>query len=599
MGLGLKCCIMEHGSRAACHSHKSLVLELSDRRRRVSGCQTMIYVQKNVNYLNKYGILRSIGLDPAAITVHRRAKRRFCSSNNNATSTQVTTEFQESPRPNDNNTCTSNVEIDQPKACNRTYLRGLVAVSVVIGTLSDAGWVLSPWYHGSAAHADDWYPRRHHRLLKSQSTTDSLVLKNDRKKKRRKEQEKKTRIQREQQALEDAIQEARVKDDVLLQSMDSLKKIFSPSKEKKASYSVGVSARPPPAAYYGHAIKQRDAPIPYGMGILWGLVGLGVLLFLKNKFGWDFGHLWRKNNGGTSGRWVRDRSLGGRMVFIPDSSTPKAPRPLWDDLPGEEELKKTRSIPGYISDDDDIESSSRQESSKVEKKTIVPVWWAPPAGVSYVSATRKEELQKQAGAILRQLQNKKVELGQDYDLPLLVSLRNTCHNGGGLKVTASTQSGRDSMLRMSVKHSLENPKSSLGGYEPSRFVSGIASDLDVPQDRAITIVHAEIASLCRNSLIDAEAAFRSQDEAMISRSLSRVIHALQSFPIPPGSPEMEMVGRSVMRTTSLEFRKAVFFSAGSIDLSIAPIIAEIVGFDPDLVMPQLLMQIQNVNTQEG
>ena len=575
---------MQHGSRTACHFHKSLVLELFDRRRRVSGCQTSIYAQKNVNCYSGNGILRSRGLDPGVIIVHRCGTRRFCSSNENAT-------------------CTSDVEIhDQPKSFDPSYLRGLVAVSVVIGTLSDALWVLSPWHQGSAAHADEWYPRRHHRRLKTQSASDSLVLKNDRKKKRRKEQEKKTRAQREKQALEEAIQEVRVKDDVLLQSMDSLKKMFSPSNEKKPSYSVGVSARPPPAAYYGHAIKQRDAPLPYGMGILWGLVGLGVFLFMKNKFGWNFGHLWRKQEGGASGKWVRDRSLGGRMVFIPDSSTPKTPRPLWDDLPGEEELKKTRSIPGYISDSDEDDrtgSSSRGEFSKVENKTSVPVWWAPPAGVSYVSASRKEELQKQAGSILRQLQNEKVELGQDYDLPLLVSLRNTCHNGGGLKVTASTQSGRDSMLRMSVKHSLENPKSSLGGYEPSRFVSGIASDLDVPQDRAITIVHAEIASLCRNSLIDAEAAFRSQDEAMISRSLSRVIHALQSFPMPPGSPEMEMVGRSVMRTTSLEFRKAVFFSAGSIDLSIAPIIAEIVGFDPDLVMPQLLLQMQNVNNQEG
>jgi len=55
---------------------------------------------------------------------------------------------------------------------------------------------------------------------------------------------------------------------------------------------------------------------------------------------------------------------------------------------------------------------------------------------------------------------------------------------------------------------------------------------------------------------------------------------------------MEMVGRSVMRTTSLELRKAVFFSAGSVDLSVAPVVAEMLGFDPSLVMPQLITQLQ-------
>lgn len=47
-----------------------------------------------------------------------------------------------------------------------------------------------------------------------------------------------------------------------------------------------------------------------------------------------------------------------------------------------------------------------------------------------------------------------------------------------------------------------------------------------------------------------------------------------------------------MRTTSLEFRKAVFFSAGSVDLSTAPVVAEMLGFQPDLVMPQLIAQMQ-------
>lgn len=441
--------------------------------------------------------------------------------------------------------------------------------------------------------SSEWQPRRHHRRLKMQSSLDKLMLRNERRRKRKQENEKKTRLQLEQDELDKALKQAKMKDDVLLQSMESIKNAFGKHKDSaKPSYSVGVTARPPPSAYYGHSIRQRDSPLPIGMTLVWGIVAFGIVWFLKNTFGWTLPGRGR-TQGGMRGRWVRDRSLGGRMVFIEDSAAPKTPRPLWDDLPGEEELKETKTIPGYISDTDEVEQPT------TASKRSIPVWWAPPEPVKYVSKTRKEELQKQADSLVRQLQNEKIELGQDYSLRGLVDLRMTCNNGGGLTVATSTQSGRDSMLRMAIKHSLDNPKSSLGGYEPSRFVSGIASDLNVPQDRAITIVHAEIASVCRNALIDAEASFRSQDERLLSRSLFKVIHALQSFPIPPQSPEMEMVGRSIMRTTSLEFRKAVFFTAGAADLSIAPVVAEIVGFDPQLVMPQLLMQIQSSQDQKA
>lgn len=441
--------------------------------------------------------------------------------------------------------------------------------------------------------------RRHNRRLQTESALDRLMLKNDRRKKRKNEHERAKKARAEKEELERALHEAKIKDDVLLQSVESIKqalKATSPASSGPApKFSVSARGRPMPSAVYG-SIRQRDSPLPAGMGILWGLAGLAVFVYLKNKFGWSFSWLMGGRQVGAAGRWVRDRSLGGRMVFIEGTKKAATPRPLWDDLPGEEEAQKKRTVPGYLSGSDeegaDDDGNAASGTGGKGAKNAKPVWFAPPQPVKYVSKDRREDLQKQADGLVRKLQNEKVELGQDYSLRSLVDLRQTCNNGGGLTVTASTQSGRDSMLRMAVKHSLEHPKSSLGGYEPSRFVSGLATDLGVPEDRAITIVHAEIASTCRNALIDAEAAFRAQDERLISRSLSKILHAIQSFPIPSGSAEMEMVGRSVMRTTSLEFRKAVFFSAGSVDLSVAPVVAEMLGFDPSLVMPQLITQLQ-------
>ena len=386
--------------------------------------------------------------------------------------------------------------------------------------------------------------RRHHRRLQTASALDRQLLKNDRRKKKKKENERAKKARAEKEELERAIKEAKLKDDVLLQSVESIKQALHANNSPKAvsKFSVSARGRPSPSSVYG-SIRQRDSPIAAGMGIVWGLVGVAVFLFLKNKFGWSFSWLMGGQKGSSSGRWVRDRSLGGRMVFIEDTKKPSAPRPLWDDLPGEEEAQKKRTVPGYLSGSDEDDASEVAGDELSRKKKVAPVWWAPPQPVKYVSKDRKADLQKQADGLVRKLQNEKVELGQDYSLRGLVDLRQTCNNGGGLTVTASTQSGRDSMLRMAVKHSLEHPKSSLGGYEPSRFVSGLAVDLGVPEERAITIVHAEIASTCRNALIDAEAAFRAQDEMLLSRSLSKIMHALQCFPVPSSSAEMEMVGR--------------------------------------------------------
>lgn len=476
--------------------------------------------------------------------------------------------------------CSSSDVSDASDASTKNVAVGWVAVVVSLGTVGVP-----------AAQGSEWYPRRHTRRIKSQSSLDSLLLKNDRRKKRQRERETKLAQQKEEEELRLKMNEARSDDALVANVRKAMSNMFG---DGKVVHSVGVSARPPPSAYYGHAIRQREAPVSAGMLLVCGMVGVGIFVALKNKFGWTFSFGRIGQGSQKSGRWVRDRSLGGKMVFIedsPSSSKRNQPRPLWEDLPGDEEDIKVGALPGYGSDD---------VTEEEEQGVKTPMWYAPPAGAGYVSASRRDELQKQANSLVRQLQNQKVESGLDYSLSELVSLRLTCHKGGGLTVTPSTQSGRDSMLRMAVKHSLSNPSSSLGGYEPARFVSGIASDIGVPQERAVTIVHAEIASMCRNSLIDAEAAFRSQDEPLLSRSLSKVIHALQNFPIPVGSAEMDMVGRSVMQSTSLEFRKAVFFSAGAIDLSIAPIIAEAVGFDPDLVMPQLIMEMQSrQQTQRG
>jgi hypothetical protein len=282
--------------------------------------------------------------------------------------------------------------------------------------------------------------------------------------------------------------------------------------------------------------------------------------------------------------------LGGKLVFVPGngssaSNGSSGARLLWDDALDKElcSTATTQSIPNDTS------------ASKV-----TPEWWAPPPGAKYVPVNRKEELARESRAILRELEDGKLLRGQDYPLFGLVKLRTVCHDGGGLKVKPRTENGRDAMLRAGVKYALElsysveKPAPTLGGFEPGRFVSGLATTLDVPEARAITITHAEVAAACRSAMIDAEAGYRAQDNAGVFRALGRMVAMLKAFPLPPKSAETELVGRSIQAQTTLEFRRAVFLTAGSVDMAVAPVIAEMLGFDPALVMPQLLTQMAAV-----
>ena len=78
-----------------------------------------------------------------------------------------------------------------------------------------------------------------------------------------------------------------------------------------------------------------------------------------------------------------------------------------------------------------------------------------------------------------------------------------------------------------------------------------------------------------------------------------MVAILDAFQLPSGSAEAELVGRTIQAQTTLEFRRAVFLAAGSANLNIAPIVAEMMGFDPGQVMEQLKMQIAVAAASSG
>lgn len=98
---------------------------------------------------------------------------------------------------------------------------------------------------------------------------------------------------------------------------------------------------------------------------------------------------------------------------------------------------------------------------------------------------------------------------------------------------------------------------------------------------------ATVAAKARSALVSACAAYRERDMEEAMLQLLRIASVLNAFPLPPGSAEAEAVGASVQQKFSLEERQIMFLTYGSMDYPTAGILAEMLGFNPDLVLPQL------------
>lgn len=350
--------------------------------------------------------------------------------------------------------------------------------------------------------------------------------------------------------------------------------------EKSKDLSVAATSERAEVYFPRQSASFHQGEVAYWILPLAAMVAIGTISFW-DKLPWS-----RSARKVSGGKWVRDRSLGGKLIFIEDEVDKNTKgitqRPLFEDGDlGEEPAQKTAS-------DDAFEAPPNKTLTRTP---LIPDWWSPPSTAIYTTAERKATLQKQAKEILSNLQDAKLLKGMDYSVSNLVMLRLTCHEGGGLTVKPATENGRDSMFRAGVKSAIEcaqeGSTSLLSGYRPANFVSGLAHDLTVPDSRAITITHAEIAASARALLIQAEAAKRVGDEGEILAVLLRLSAMLREFPLPENSAEAEMVAHSIQKSTSLELRKDIFLVAGSVDASTAANVAELLGFNPDFVMPQL------------
>ncbi|XRB00162.1 hypothetical protein NFJ02_08g138610 [Pycnococcus provasolii] len=236
----------------------------------------------------------------------------------------------------------------------------------------------------------------------------------------------------------------------------------------------------------------------------------GVLVVALMRGGGDNNKPNYKSNfyKGRKGRWIRDRTLGGKMAFVPDEPLPSI----------NEKEKRARERK---------EAEAKRAAAK-ERESIPPSWWTPPTPPE-TPPTASNFVEAQA--ILAAIQNKRVSGKQATTEDIANLYRATATKGVAVRV--KTDSVRDSLLKRAVEDAIAPGKSSnveLLAAGERAFVSGLALSLGIAPAQANRVVANTCANRARNAIVAAVSATRRKDDAAAATELSSLAKTLEAFP---------------------------------------------------------------------
>jgi hypothetical protein len=125
-------------------------------------------------------------------------------------------------------------------------------------------------------------------------------------------------------------------------------------------------------------------------------------------------------------------------------------------------------------------------------------------------ASESERAARRAAAerILRRIEAAK-NRGEDYSLPDILALRAACMAAGGASLETRTVGARDAIYRAAVdagvKSCLEPGAVDLGDYSPLRLAAGVASDVSLPERRAVAALRGAVAGAARARIVEVRA----------------------------------------------------------------------------------------------
>ncbi|KAG1675122.1 hypothetical protein FOA52_003345 [Chlamydomonas sp. UWO 241] len=303
--------------------------------------------------------------------------------------------------------------------------------------------------------------------------------------------------------------------------------------------------------------------------------------------------------GSRGGRWVYDRSMGGKKVWVSDS-----PSDL-DTLSGRVAVRSAEF--------DRLVTVAAVGNSTVATAAPfqLPAWWNPPP-TSFAGKDVREARQAEADKQLTRIEQSK-NRGEDYALADILRLRVLCQEGG-VTVETRTKGGRDAIYKAAVEAAVmyaqdrTNSDVNLGDqnseFPETRFVTALAGDLKVADERAASSVRAAAAAACRSRLLDALKLLKEDNEMDALVSLLYLSSLTQNLPaLTPGSAEPELIASSLQSVSTVDERKKIFYILGQLHADGAALYAEMLGFEAAAVVPKLFADVEalknQVQTREG
>ncbi|GMH32241.1 hypothetical protein BSKO_00075 [Bryopsis sp. KO-2023] len=419
---------------------------------------------------------------------------------------------------------------EAPRPLDEPEGRLRAVTSSLVGLLSFAA--------AQPAHAvsQAWHPRRHHKRLGEQWHRKPYT---------------------EQAEKQLALQEGKVQK---LAKKRNMQTVDSKPKAKEIVLSANAPSRSPNLSVptYFPSSRARSAQSMGGMGAFLVAAAIICVLFFWKKLAKIFRGL--GIGGGrrsTKGRWVSDRSLGGKQIFVPyEGRESEGLNPL-------------------------AVSSAPAEPEKVEKEKIVeiPEWWNPPGSI-FIPASVKEKAAIEARKLMRQLENTKVG-GQDYSLEAIVQLYKTCEYGG---VTAGASSANITMsiFRRGVECAVDQAlrKGALvDRMPPTVFVSGLATYLSIGVEKATDITHGTVASKCRSLLLEVAADIRSHGatSSLNSSAALSIVNLVSAFPLSENSAQVELLPATMRSVTTAEERVKMYHFFGLFSPKEARLVGKMLG----------------------
>ncbi|GFR48271.1 hypothetical protein Agub_g10136, partial [Astrephomene gubernaculifera] len=347
----------------------------------------------------------------------------------------------------------------------------LIAASVIVYHVA---------FSSSAARAGDrpWKPRRHHRRIGERFTNTWAEELVEEQEGAREKQHEAARLARLRLAEQREADQRRIREEEEAMKRRAQEILI---KQHEAARSNGL-----PFKILLPGSSTDVAPL-----VVWIALGTALAVAYRSQLG-----EWLRSGGrrrkSAGGKWVYDRSLGGRKVWVPDSSSfggptsavslsEKAGRSLKD-----EEFERLASFAAAARTGGSSTSSSTSSpsgsssltSSSDAAATEPPAWWDPPP-VLYAPAAVKAARAEEAARLLSRLESAKVS-GRDYELADIRALRRACQEGH-VSVKPKTVGGRDAIFRAAVEAAVAAAQSrnasSLDDASPGRWVSAVATDL--------------------------------------------------------------------------------------------------------------------------